>query len=93
MSKPLPFDINNIELMTVRDIQGLLKLSYQGVIRLLKTLPEQGILRSRSGRGRRYLVHSWALARYLQLESCPGCGRPWPENEGPPKPWSTDARS
>lgn len=78
-TRPHPFDINNIELLTVKDIQGLLHLSYQGTIRLLRTLPKTSVIRSQSGRGRRYLVHSQALGKYLQLEKCPGCGRDWPE--------------
>lgn len=85
MTTPLPFDIRNIELMTVRDVQGLLKLSYLGAIRLIRKLPPNAIVRSSSGRGRRILIHSWALAKILGFDSCPGCGRPWEDN-GPSTP-------
>lgn len=73
-----PFHTSDVELLTLREVMGLMRLSYRGVLKLVKRLPPEAVLR-RKGRGRMFVVHSWALAKELQMEKCPGCGRAWPE--------------
>jgi hypothetical protein len=72
------FNTADIELLTLREVMGLMRLSYRGVLNMIKHLPEGAVIR-RKGRGNGFLVHAWALAKPLQMERCPGCGREWPE--------------
>lgn len=71
--------INDVELLTILEIRGILRVSRRRAYALVKTLPENAVIRS--GRGNRILVHAWALGKWLKMEKCPGCDRPWPKEE------------
>ena len=72
-----PVNIHDVELLSRKEIMGILRMGPRGARRLIKTLPPNAVLRS--GRGGRLLVHSWALAKHLKMDNCPGCGRAWPK--------------
>lgn len=71
---------NDVELLTVFEIMGILRMGRRRAYALVKTLPENAVIRS--GRGNRILVHAWALYPYLNLAKgpCPACGQPWPKD-------------
>lgn len=71
--------IHDVELVSKREIMGIFRMGLRRASALIKGLPSQAVLRS--GHGGRILVHSWALQRHLKMDKCPGCGRPWPEQE------------
>lgn len=72
--------VHDIELLTKREIMGLMRMGPVRATRLIKSLPPNAVIRS--GRGNRFLVNSWALHRYLGMDTaCPGCGRAWPKQE------------
>jgi hypothetical protein len=78
-----PRSILDVELLTVREVAGLLRMSTDRAYKFIHSLPEGSIVRACYGSGAvpnlRILVHAWALARILNLEKCPGCGRNWPQ--------------
>ena len=71
--------IHEVELLTKREVRGILRMGLRKVTTFLNTLPPGAVIRSKSGG--RLLVHAWALAQHLQMDRCPGCGRTWPEQE------------
>jgi hypothetical protein len=71
-------------LLTVRQVQGFVRLSYRGTLRLIaKRLKPLGAVIERPG-GRRYhvLVHDWGVAKLLQPGThCSACGRVLPNSK------------
>ena len=71
--------IQDVELLTKREVRGILRMGLRKVTTFLNTLPPGAVIREPNGG--RIRVHAWALAKYLQMDRCPGCGRTWPEQE------------
>ena len=79
-----PRSVLDVELLTVREVAGILRMNTKRAYQVIHSLPEGAIVRSGYGSGaaapnQRILVHAWALGPILNLEKCPGCGRDWPE--------------
>ena len=78
-----PRSVLDVELLTVREVAGLLHKSVRWTYAFIHSLPEGAIVKvggqgSDVPRNVKILVHSWALGQALNLSSCPGCGREWP---------------
>ena len=79
-----PRSVLDVELLTVREVAGLLRISIIKAYKFIHSLPEGAIVRVGYGSGAsapnlRILVHAWALGALLNLEKCPGCGQDWPK--------------
>jgi hypothetical protein len=81
-----PRSVLDVELLTVAEVAGILRMSTSKTYKFIRTLPEGAVVRSGHGSGnwkhrdnRRLLIHAWALGQLLNLQSCPGCGQDWPE--------------
>ena len=72
-------NIHDVELLTRREVRGILRMGLKKVTAFLNTLPPGAVIREPNGG--RIRVHAWALAKYLQMARCPGCNRPWPEDK------------
>jgi len=76
-----PRSVLDVELLTVPEVAGILRMSTSRAYKFVHTLPEGAIVRSGYGSGaanRRLLIHAWSLGHILNLSSCPGCGQTWP---------------
>ena len=78
-----PRSVLDVELLTVREVAGILRMSVKKTYGFVHSLPTGAIVRCGYGSGasapnNRILVHAWALGAILNLHSCPGCGRDWP---------------
>lgn len=70
---------HDIELLTIREVMGIMRMGLHRARRFVKTLPPEAIIRSgRGANGGRILVHGWALHRALGAKRCPSCGQEWP---------------
>ncbi len=71
------FNINGIPVMlTVRDIEVIFFMHYRPALRFIHRYlgPMGGVVK----KGKRVLVHPWAVQRLLNLVGrCPQCGRHW----------------
>jgi len=76
-----PRSVLDVELLTIPEVAGILRMSTKLAYQFVRTLPEGAVIRSGYGRGRsnkRLLIHAWSLGRLLNLAHCPGCGQDWP---------------
>ena len=74
-----PRSVLDVELLTVREIAGVLRMSTKRAYRFIRALPSGAVIREKNAPNNRILVQAWDLGHYLQLQPCPGCGREWPE--------------
>lgn len=70
--------VHEIELITISELMGIMRMGRARARRFVKTLPPEAIMRSGKGPGGRILIHGWAIQRALGEKRCPGCGQPWP---------------
>ena len=69
------------DLMSVRELAGLLRLRYRPTLRWIHEHlePIGGMVRITGGSKGRILIHAWSVAYLLGMgKTCPGCNRPWP---------------
>ena len=72
-----PRSVLDVELLTIREVAGILRMSTKLAYKFVHTLPVGATIPSGSGVGNRILIHAWALGCILNLEKCPGCGHDW----------------
>jgi len=67
------------EMITIRNLMGILQMSYRSSLRWAhKHIPRGGMVKA----GRHYLVALWALKLALDPKRrCESCGRPWSQQE------------
>lgn len=73
-----PRSILDVELLTVREIAGILRMSTKRTYRFIRSLPPGAVIREKGAPNNRLLIHAWALGHFLNLPRCPGCGQDWP---------------
>ena len=78
-----PRSVLDVELLTVPEVAGILRMSTRRAYDFVHSLPVGAVVREGYGCGvvtnKRLLIHAWALGHILNLATCPGCGREWPE--------------
>ena len=78
-----PRSVLDVELLTIKEVAGILRMSTKTAYLFVRTLPEGAVVQIGYGAGcvrnNRLLIHAWALGRILNLATCPGCGRNWSE--------------
>lgn len=74
-----PRSVLDVELLTAREVAGILRMNLAKTYRFLRLLPEGAIVRMGDAENSKILVHAWSLGHVLNLATCPGCGQEWPK--------------